>query len=40
MILEESRVLLSEGIELDSISEDDLLDIVMVRSARQGSRNQ
>jgi hypothetical protein len=38
-ILEESRILLSQGIELDSISEEDLLDIVMVRSARQGSKN-
>jgi hypothetical protein len=35
MILEESRVLLSEGIELDSIDVEDLLDIVMVRQARQ-----
>jgi hypothetical protein len=39
MILEEIRVLLSEGIELDSISEEDLLDIVMVRQARQSSKN-
>jgi hypothetical protein len=39
VLLSESRILLSQGIELDSISEEDLLDIVMVRSAKQGSRN-
>jgi len=38
-ILEESRILLSHGIELDSISEEDLLDLVMIRSATQGSKN-
>ena len=38
-ILEESSILLSHGIELDSISEEDLLDLVMIRSATQGSKN-
>ena len=38
-ILEESRILLSQGVELDSISEEDLLDIIMVRSARQSSKD-
>jgi hypothetical protein len=31
-ILEDSRILLSQGIELDSISEKDLLDIIVLRS--------
>lgn len=38
MILEETRFLLSKGIELDSISEEDLLDIVMGRAISQGKR--
>jgi hypothetical protein len=38
-ILEESRILLSQGVELDTISEEDLLDIIMVRSARQSSKD-
>jgi hypothetical protein len=38
MILEETRFLLSRGIELDSISEKDLLDIVMGRAISQGER--
>jgi hypothetical protein len=38
-ILEESRILLSHGVELDTISEEDLLDIIMVRSARQSSKD-
>jgi len=38
MILEETRFLLSKGIELDSISEEDLLDIVMGRAISQGER--
>ena len=38
-ILEDSRSLLSQGIELDSISEKDLLDIMMIRSARRNSEN-
>jgi hypothetical protein len=33
-ILEDSRILLSQGIELDSISENDLLDIIMARSLK------
>ena len=33
-ILEDSKILLSQGIELDSISEEDLFDIIMARSAR------
>lgn len=35
MLIEESKILLSQGIELDSISEKDLFDIAMVRSARK-----
>lgn len=35
MILEDSRILLSRGIELDSINEKDLLDIIMVRALRR-----
>jgi hypothetical protein len=38
-ILEDSRRLLSQGIELDTISEKDLLDIIMIRSARKASEN-
>jgi hypothetical protein len=38
-ILEDSKILLSQGIELDSISEKDLLDIIMVRSLRRNSKD-
>jgi hypothetical protein len=38
-ILEDSRSLLSQGIELDTINEKDLLDIIMIRSARRTSEN-
>jgi hypothetical protein len=38
MILEEAKVLLTKGIELDSISEQDLLDIIMSRAISQGKR--
>jgi len=38
-LLEESRILLSEGIELDRISAEDLLYMAMARSIRQDSKN-
>lgn len=40
MILEDSKILLSQGIELDSINEKDLLDIIMVRSVRRDSESE
>jgi hypothetical protein len=39
MLLEESKLLLSEGIELDRINAEDLLYMAMARSIRQGSKN-
>ncbi len=39
VFLEESEILLSQGIELDSISEKDLLDLVLVKSGKRISED-
>jgi len=39
VFLEESKTLLSHGIELDSIKEEDLLDLVIFKSGKRISEN-